>query len=458
MTIFGIFIFNTLAQALEKEFDVTLYNYAVDVSETIILEPTGDLSITVPKVDREKIFPFVLGTSLIQIRHINGQIMTQVGTFGGWEIPYRDEFKRLSLGEESTYRTEERLEGLPNAEAESYRIVSFPVDNSPAPQLVLQVAVPLTFLEAQLDSRRLMLEAGIPILLILATLVGFIMSSRALAPVTQIIQTAKEIGPGDFSKRVPIGFAKDEIQALALTVNEMLERIENAFQSQERFVADASHQLLTPLTICRAEIEQALKNFRTASPEQIEAALQSSREELNHLTHLIKDLLLLAQIDAGLGALSLLPVNFLDIVFEAAERAEKIARNKQVRIKVTFQMANADEIQIKGDEDLLKNLIFNLLENGVKYTPAGSLVSVEVSSIDEVICLLVKDEGPGLPASGTERLFERFSRGTDGKGPTGYGLGLAISKKIADLHQAQLSGQNRTDGPGAIFQLQIKNN
>lgn len=463
LVVFGILTFNFLSQSLLKEFDDALYNYAVDVSESVVLNPAGNLAVSSANVDQTKVYPFSLGTALIQIRQMSGTVLSQVGNFGKFQMPFRSDFERLSQGEDVTYRTVTKLEGLPDAEAQSYRIINFPLDSSTVPQLILQIAVPLTFVEAQISRRRILFETGIPLVILISMLAGFFLASRALAPVQEIILKAHNIGVHDLRERLPVPAAHDEVQSLALTLNEMLSRIEMAFQSHERFVADASHQLLTPLTIMKSEIEQTLKSGDLQTSIN---TLTSAQQEVDHLIALVKNLLLLARVDAGLGAMKLQDLYFEEVVLDAISRAEKLARAKDIRLKFNIQTQSQDvRPKIKGDEDLLQNLVFNLIENAIKYSEPSQQVSVSLQWSSPWQILKIEDSGPGVPEDSLEKIFERFSRAQNVGKRQGYGLGLAIAKQIAIIHGAELTAHNRpkailgsSEGSsGALFELKIKN-
>lgn len=458
LIVFGFVTFNFLAKSLQKEFDDALYNYSIDVSESVILNPSAQSPFNPADVDNTKIYPFSLGTALIQIRHLNGVILHQVGDFGSFDLPYKEDFKKLARGEDVVFRTLEKVEGLPQAEASTYRLINFPLDNSPVPQLILQIAVPRAFVEAQISSRLILFETGIPVVILIATLAGFFLSSRAMKPVQYMIQKAHEIGATELSQRLPVPEAKDEIRGLALTLNEMLDRIEQSFQSQERFVADASHQLLTPLTIMKGELEQSLKTAPPDTAPVVTSSLRSSLQEADHLIALVKNLLLLARVDAGLGAMNLQELYFDEVVMDALSRAEKIARPREIGLKFNIQNLGDQENfrpKVLGDEDLLQTLVFNLLENAVKYSKDGSTVAVSLEWNWDQQTLSLKDSGPGLPPDQLEMIFERFSRAQPQV--DGYGLGLAIAKKIAMIHRADLRAENRHDQTGSVFQVSIKN-
>jgi signal transduction histidine kinase len=457
---FAIFIFNFLASTLQHEFDDALFNYAVDVHESITLDPGGDLSLQTPALDRNKQYPFAFGTALIQIRHASGEVLTQVGNFGSLVLSVQKDLARIKAGEEASFRTISRLEGLPNKEAEEYRVVTLPIDNSPTPQLLLQVAVPMTLLEEQISNRRLILLFTFPLALLVSILAGYYLSLRAMKPVTEMVESAGAIGAEQLDLRVPVPVANDEIHNLAIAINGMLGRIEKAFSSQERFIADASHQLLTPLAIMQGEIEAALR-----SPEPASASvLKSNLQEVAHLSQIVQQLLLLARVESGRGALKFSQVSFADIVGESVTRAAKSAEKKNIRLKFNISAEREDlaEPVAWGDFDLLQNLVFNLIENAIKYSPEGQTVQIHLQWLADKQLLYIEDQGPGIPTDQLDLIFERFHRAQTQE--SGHGLGLAIAKKIADAHSIRLWVENKylnsldkTNPTGCLFGLEIKN-
>ena len=459
LVLFAVFIFNFLAATLQREFDDALFNYSVDVNESISLDASGDLSFQTPALDKGKLYPFALGTALIQIRHISGEILSRVGDFGSLNLPYHHEIDKLNKGEEAVFRTIAKLEGLPNKEAEEYRIVTLPIDNSPIPQLLLQVAVPMTLLEDQIQNRKRILEVTLPGALIIAIILGYFLSMRAFRPVTEMIQTAEAIGAQKLSARLPIPLVKDEVQSLALALNEMLSRIEKAFESQDRFIADASHQLLTPLAIMRGEIESALRNEKPSKE-----LLQSNLQEVDNLSQIVQQLLLLARVEAGQGALQFSKIAFDEVVSEAVSRAQNSASKKNIRLlfNINSFLSKESHPHIHGDFDLLQNLVYNLVENAVKYSTANGVIKITLQWFDEHQILQVEDDGPGIPEEQMSLIFERFHRArTTG---TGFGLGLAIAKKIADVHESDLWVDNKylnsldkSKKIGCCFFFKIKN-
>lgn len=452
--LFNMFIFKMMIDNLQQDFDDALFNYAVDVSEGVEIGVKGDLNFPPLRLDHGKILPFPLGTALIQVRHASGTVLARVGNFGEFNPPYKKDFDRIWSGEEATYRTIENIHNIPSAEANSYRLISFPLDNAAKPQLLLQIAVPMTLLETQITKRLTLLELGIPFVLLIATMGGVFLSARALAPVNRMIDITKKIKASELSARVPVPHAKDEINKLALTLNEMLDRIQQAFQSQERFIADASHQLLTPLTIMKQELELLQKSDQ----RDVDQFIRSSLQEVDNLSNVVQEMLLLARADAGIGALNLQELCLDELVFEAVSRCEKLASSKAIKLKFNINNETSeDRKMVLGDNDLLANLIFNILENAIKYSPNNEVVEISLTYKDTTSELLVDDHGPGIPEEQLPFIFERFSRGSNMESRVkGFGLGLAIAQKIAILHNAKLSAENHK-GSGARFTFVIKN-
>lgn len=469
---FNSLIFISMMNTLQTDFDTALYNYAVDISNVVEILPSGDLAIPPLRLDNGKILPFALGTALISVRHSSGEVLAQVGKFGEFKFPYRKAFEHVWNGHDVYFQTIEDVTRIPNAEAENYRMVSFPLDDSQKPQLLLQIAVPLTLLEAQMTNRLWLLQIGIPTLLVLATLLGYLFASRALKPVQEMIDATKRIQPDELSQRLPVPHTRDEIQNLASTLNDMLSRIEAAFLSQERFVAEASHQLFSPLTILKGEIEISLKTYSERLPvltddkqvlqtKEYCSQLNGLLAEVDHLTRLVQDMLLLARVDAGFHQ-PLQTQIYLDELFtDAMMRTQKLAAKRRVNIQL--KMLHAEEFRkpILGTSDLLFHLIYNLIENAVKYSFENSTVQVEILWTATTVELTLVNMGEAILAKDLPRIFERFHRANSASSKTqGHGLGLAICQKIAKLHRATITAKSegKLTEFKVIFQLLDGNN
>jgi len=316
---------------------------------------------------------------------------------------------------------------------------------------VLQVAAPLDTRNAML--RRVLALGGV---LILLTAVGSLLGGRWLAeravrPVTAIIDEAEAIGVGTLRHRISAYADTREYQRLVQVLNMMLDRIHAAFESQRRFTADASHELRSPLTAMRGELELALRKER--SPEEYRAVVESAREEVVRLGRIVEGLLTLARSDSEGIQPRLARSDLREPVDEAIERVLPDAK----RHGVSVTRVGPSPVPGLFDPDLVGQMVWNLVQNAVRYSGPGATVQVSVHSEGGFARIRVEDSGPGLPHGCEERVFERFWRAdpsrTHGEGDEGIGLGLAIVKVIAEAHGGEVRASNRASGGGARFEV-----
>lgn len=282
-----------------------------------------------------------------------------------------------------------------------------------------------------------------------AALGGYWLASRVLDPVKDITRTAREIGGSDLSRRLDIA-ARDEIGELAGTFNQMLERLESAFNRQRQFTADASHELRSPLTIIGLEASRALSARRTQ--EEYQQTLKTIQSENEFMSRLVSELLTLARMDSGKVQLRLEPLDLSSLAVEVLERYAPIAAEKGIQLKA----GDLPELEIQGDRQYLFQMAGNLVENAIKYTPGGvdSRVLVETQAYllgDKPAALLrITDNGPGIPAEHLPHLFDRFYRVDQARshnieearsagGQEGVGLGLSIVQWIVQMHGGSIT-------------------
>lgn len=450
--LFSFFAYYKLNESLLQDFDNALYNYSIDISQTIEYGPQIDLSLPPLVMEEGKIFPFPSGTALILVRHISGEILSRSGNFGLFVPPFKGEVKKILAGADSAYINFNNTNLIPEAEASSYRVITFPLDSETNPTLFLQIAAPRVTHETQTHEFKNILRFGLPAVLIMAIFAGLFFTSRALRPVQEMIQFTNRLGASDLHKRVPLPNSRDEIRKLGETINEMLERIEKAFASQERFVADASHQLLTPLTILKGEIET---NARATTDEEQRKIYKSLLQEVDSLSKIVKDMLLLARIDAGEGALQFSEIYLDEILIDVISRLQKISKTKNIQITLDF--LNQDQRQpILGDADLLTNLVMNLIENSIKYSKENQNIVVKLEWLKSANRLSIEDFGQGIPEKLLPQIFNRFSRADTSSHTKGFGLGLAIAQKIANLHKSEIKFVAKTS-QGTLVELVFNN-
>ena len=319
-----------------------------------------------------------------------------------------------------------------------YRLHARPFRLGVAP-LRLAAAYPLHDVEAVLGRIRRAFLIVIPLLLISAAAGGYFLARRSLSPVAAMAARASEIGASTLHERLPVATPGDELGGLATVINDLLDRLEKSFAQQRRFMADASHELRTPVAILRTEADVTLSRA-TRSEDEYRASLGVMQDAARRLARIVDDLLLLARADAGHLVGRAEDLFLEDVVLDAVRGIRPIADQRQVRVEVRGIV----EAPMHGDPDLLGRLVLNLLDNAVKFSPAGGTVDVDLLRDGALGTLTITDAGPGIPPEAQARIFERFFRADDARTrveaseTTGAGLGLAIARRIAEAHGGTL--------------------
>ncbi len=274
---------------------------------------------------------------------------------------------------------------------------------------------------------------------------GWGFSRLSVNPLRAIERTARKIGGDNLSERIPVPEGRDELAALSRLLNETFDRIERAFGQVRRFTADASHELKTPLALMRLNAEKL--RGRLGEDEVAQSSLDAVLEEIARLNQIIEHLLFLSKVDSGVLQISKTRLVLPDWLDGFCEDAIALADDGGKRFHVEFESAGA----LDGVPSLLRQLLFNLLTNALKFSDEGGLVTLFVSRQQNAWRWVMMDEGPGLPENELERVFDRFVRlGANGGGPVpgGHGLGLAICKSIVALHGGTIGAENRRDRSG----------
>jgi heavy metal sensor kinase len=311
----------------------------------------------------------------------------------------------------------------------------------------IHAAVPTEPFDQALDRFRLIEKELLPILVLFASLLGYWLSIKSLAPVDRIIRTAEQIGVDNLSRRLEVPQPHDELRRLTETLNLMLDRIETSFRRITRFTADASHDLRTPITIIRATAEIALRKQR--SELEYQEALSRVLETSVETTALLENLLTLARADAGTGGLEMHTVDLAAHVRKAQERAAVLAASKSLSLSVRVPEA---PVHVRADSVAIDRLLLILLDNALKYTPPGGRCEIELQKSEHEAHILVRDSGVGIETNELELVFERFHRSDQARSPEtpGAGLGLSIARWIAGVHGGSIRAAS-TIGVGSEF-------
>jgi heavy metal sensor kinase len=315
----------------------------------------------------------------------------------------------------------------------------------------IHAAVPTEPFDQALDHFRVIEMEILPLLVLLASVLGYWLSGRSLAPVNRIIETAGLIGAQNLSSRLEVPKPRDELRRLTETLNAMLARIEASFKSITQFTADASHDLRTPVAVIRATAEITLRKPR--AQEEYRRALSTILETSVDTSELLENLLTLARADAGAAGMEMRPLDLAAHVQKARERAALLGLEKSLDVTATTPRG---PVWVKADAIAIDRLLLILLDNAVKYSPSGGRCVIALSQSETHAQITVRDSGEGIPESELKNIFDRFYRidRIRSKNTGGAGLGLAIARWIAEMHGGTVAAAS-TLGAGSEFQIKL---
>ncbi|MBI3802205.1 MAG: heavy metal sensor histidine kinase [Nitrospirae bacterium] len=330
------------------------------------------------------------------------------------------------------------------------RWITYPVIQNGRLVNILQVGGSLKNLESVLSRLRLLLLGIFPATLLVVVAGGWLLTRRALQPVDAMAQVARQITAGDLSRRIPIHAGHDELGRLAETFNAMIAQLEESIQRLRQFSADASHELRTPLTILKGETELALRQARTM--EEYQMTLASSLEEIDRISRIVEELFLLSKADLGEARLERKPVALAPLFRETLGQMELLAKEKEISLRFDCR----EEAVVTGDSDRLRELLLNLIENAIRYTPREGRIVVTLSREGAHARVAVADTGIGIPNEDLTKIFDRFYRADAAREihPKGSGLGLSISRWIVYAHGGTIQVDS-TPGLGTLFTLRF---
>lgn len=344
-------------------------------------------------------------------------------------------FGGVKLARQTTLRV---LEARQNMHGQTFRIV---------------VGADLSVPFAVLQRFRLLLTLSVPIVLLCASMAGYWVSKSALKPVSELARAARSITTSNLNRRLIVPRSGDEVQSLAETLNDMLGRIEEGFRRMAQFTANASHELRTPIALMRTTTEVALLRAN-ASAETYREALHCILSETEKSTDLLEDMLQLARSDSASRSLNLKPVDPSSGIEQVCEGIEPLAREKALDLRCEGVHSR---VLVAGDAAYLRRLWLILLDNAIKYTPAGGAIQFTWRMApDNTFVCEVRDSGIGIADEDLPRIFERFYRADKARSrhQTGAGLGLAIAHWIVEAHHGSIQVES-APGQGSVFRVLI---
>jgi len=387
---------------------------------------------------------FVRLDKFVQITSMDGRVAARSATLGTSRLPTPPALLARLRDGETVFGT------VTDFGEEPIRMVSLPVEVGEA-RYAVQVAMSLDDAYAVMRTGRWLFLSMSVIILVGIGVTSALLARRVLAPIDQMVRRARDIGEANLSHRLPHPGTADEIGRLVETLNDMLGRLDRSFDAQRRFTADASHELRSPLSRLRAELEVTLRRPRTA--EEYGETLRSCLDEVERLQALTDELLKLARIDSRLEPElpEAIPVGEIVRAAVAVVAAEAESRS------VALEVAPAPEVLVNAAPGAAKLALANILHNAVKFSPSGGLVKTAVTVARGEAVVAVSDTGPGVSPEELSRLFERFYRGQAARSTdaAGVGLGLAIARALVERQGGRISVETGT-GRGATFSVHLR--
>jgi signal transduction histidine kinase len=326
------------------------------------------------------------------------------------------------------------------------RVVSVPLQVDGRKVGVVQVGASMALIDATQQALFIVLILTAIAAMTIAGCAGYLSTSQSLAPLQTVTETALQITRADdLSRRIPYPVDQtDEVGQLIHAFNQTLSRMEGLFNAQRRFMADVSHELRTPLTVIKGNVSLLRKMGR---PD--EESLSNIENEVDRLTRLVGDLLLLAQAESGKLSLDLQPVELDTVLLEVYQQMRLLAGDR-----LKLRLREIDQVIVQGDRDRLKQVLLNLIGNAIKYTPSGGVIDLSLSKVGEQARLIVSDNGPGIPPQDLPYIFDRFFRAeksrTRSRSDSSFGLGLSIANWIVRNHKGRIEVNSR-EGEGTTF-------
>jgi heavy metal sensor kinase len=444
LILFSIFLNYFLSKRLYESVDNSL-----TVSATVVATSTVMKFNRSPLPGLDQFFEQFMGAGNLnkfyRIYDGSGNVGSQSNNIDASKFPLSQEAYADALSGKNSYETF-LVDGK-----HPIRVITMPILREKILVNLVQVGTSLEAVKETLRNLRIFLFTAVPSVLVFATLFARFLARRALKPISKIIKTARDIGQGqELSQRIPVFKVQDELGQLALTFNEMMDRLENSFAQMRQFSSDASHELRTPLTVLQGQNELVLSKLR--DPKEYQEVIISNLEEIKYMSKVLEDLFVLSRSDENQVLLNYKPMNLRDLVEEVCRHAEMLAEDKDISIVIAF----LEPVKVNGDEVRLRQMVWNILHNGIKYTQPGGELKVSLLEESGFALVSIQDTGIGIPEKDLPFIFDRFYRvdKARSKDEGGSGLGLSICKHIAEGHKGKIEVESKP-GLGTRFKIHI---
>lgn len=436
---FAVLVYYAAAGIFYARQDETLRSTAETVASAYVQELEEERSVA--KANEVVLAQMVFPNRYVEVVDTEGRVVAWSSNLSG----------RLLIVPTQTI-AEVRQRGVSLLVLNNLRVAVVPLSPDQNKQLGFAiVAEPLSVIEEGLRRLRRDFFAGVPLILLLASLGGYFLARKSLAPIALMNEQTQRITAENLSSQLDVPNPRDEVGGLAITINALLARLNAAFQEQQRFIADASHELRTPIAVLRGETEVALEQERATA--EYKESLTLIKDEAERLSRIVENLFILARQPVDASAIVKRPVRLNQVVANCVRAAQVLATQKGLRFNASSSLP---EVELNGDDEMLKRMLLNLLDNAVKYTPTGGEVNVTVASQNGTALIIVSDTGIGIPAAAQPHIFDRFYRVDKARSRAlgGAGLGLSIARWIVEAHEGRLSVVS-TPGRGSAFTVEL---
>jgi heavy metal sensor kinase len=429
---FGTYTYLSLQHSLFDEIQTMLGRRIVHLREDvlpIVAEATPDAMAS--KI--EEIYSPEENDRFIRISKADGTILFRSGT------PREQSFDPtlIPMPHDYTDKASEPLKGL--RQDQHILLIGLTADSG-GNKYILEMGTAITPVEIALHKLILTLLLSLPVIVLIAASGGSLLVRHALRPVVEMQATAEQISFGKLRQRLPVTKSGDAIDQLAITLNKMLDRLDQAYQQASRFSADASHEIRTPLTIMRSEMEAILGE--QSMPQNVRERIGSVLEEGERLSAIVESLFSLARLDAGEAKIKNDPCDLSELLRSTLDQMQLLADEKNISVTIDAKQPAS----VMGDAARLRQIIVNLLDNAIKYTMPGGSVSIATKMAGSSVSLIVRDNGVGIPPDALPHIFERFYRADKVRSRTtiqGAGLGLSIVQAICHAHGGSIDASSQ---------------
>ena len=446
---FALLVYYAAARIFYERQDESLRSTAETVASAYMqeLEEEGSIAKANEVVLAQMVFP----NRYVEVVDTEGRLVAESSNLVGHSLT----LSAATLSEARLRSVGFVVSRTIESESLGVRVVAVPLSkNSNNPFGFAVVGESLNVIEGGLRPLRRDFFAGVPLVLLVASLGGYFLARKSLAPIALMNAQTQRITAENLSSRLDVTNPRDELGQLATTINALLARLDATFTEQQRFIADASHELRTPLAVLRGETEVALEQNRGA--EDYRESLALIKDEAERLTRIVENLFILARQPVDQHSIMKEPLRLNEVVSECVRSAQVLATQRGLRLHLD---GATSEVNFTGDDEMLKRMLLNLLDNAVKYTAPGGDVGVALSTQNGSARIVVTDSGIGIPAADQPRIFDRFYRVDKARSRAlgGAGLGLSIAKWIVEAHGGTIAVQSMpTQGSEFIVELPLK--